>query len=308
MKTISLSFALAFFVHSTAHAIVGGQLSDPDEYQQIGAVVGGSGIGSFVALSENWVLTAAHVVDTASTASTLLIGGHPDTPIIGEPFFLAEQIILPPDYVMGEFHDDLALIKLSALSVIQPSLHNMSFATLSNVAVTGSLPGTATVTGFGQELVDGSPPAEFFRRSVSMATTTADPFDVVGVAPFPTVFPTGCGGGIILCTYGTTGGAPGDSGGGTFLDYGGGEIVGAINSFVFDENDLDSNIPLDWTNGYWTVGTSVAAYEDWIKQPESGVFTNAVFAAAPVPVPPAVMLLASALLALSRSRLKQARD
>ena len=131
-----------------------------------------------------------------------------------------------------------------------------------------------------------------------MATDSADPFATVGVPPFPTVFPTECGDGAIHCVYGA-GGAPGDSGGGVFVDSVDGEVVTAINSFIFDENDLDPTRPLDWSDGYWTVGTSVAAYEAWIKAPQAGVFTGANFSAAAfVPLPASIWLLGSSLLGL----------
>ncbi|MDA0823795.1 MAG: trypsin-like serine protease [Proteobacteria bacterium] len=295
MKTIGCSFILLLALSSNTLAIVDGQVAGINEYQSVGSVIsGGGGLGSFVALSSTWVLTAAHVVDNDPNA--ILIAGHQDAPG-GEAFFFAEQVILHPDYVAGEFHDDLALIKLSDFDPIVPSAHNISFATLSNVALPTNIPMTATVTGWGQDTVDGpvADDFEFVRRFTTVNTDTADPFATVGVMPFPTSFPTACAGGQILCTYGTNGGAQGVSGGGIFLDYGGGEVVAAINSFLFDENDIDPNIPLDWTNAYWTVGTSVAAYRAWIEEPETGVFTNAQFAAAPVPLPGAIWLIGSAL-------------
>jgi hypothetical protein len=81
------------------------------------------------------------------------------------------------------------------------------------------------------------------------------------------------------------GGAPGDSGGAMWLDYGEGEIVAGINSFIFDENVL-LNPPEtpDWTDGYWTVGTSTAYYQDWI----TSHVPTARFGGSPVPIPPAV--------------------
>jgi hypothetical protein len=99
----------------------------------------------------------------------------------------------------------------------------------------------------------------------------------------------------LLCTFDTTGGAPGDSGGAMWLDYGGGEVVAGINSFIFDENDL-LNPPEtpDWSDGYWTVGMSTAYYEDWI----TSYVPTATFGGSPVPIPAAFWLFGSGLLGL----------
>jgi hypothetical protein len=108
---------------------------------------------------------------------------------------------------------------------------------------------------------------------------------------------------MILCTFSTTGGAPGDSGGAMWLDYGGGEIVAGINSYIFDENDL-LNPPQDpeWSDGYWTVGMSTACYKDWI----TSYVPTASFGMSPVPVPATAWLFGSALglLAWLRRRAK----
>ena len=100
---------------------------------------------------------------------------------------------------------------------------------------------------------------------------------------------------MLLCTYSTTGGAPGDSGGAMWLDYGAGEVVAGINSFIFDENDLlNPPVTPDWTDGYWTVGTSTAYYKDWI----SSYVPGATFGGTAVPVPSAVWLFGSGLIGL----------
>jgi hypothetical protein len=108
-------------------------------------------------------------------------------------------------------------------------------------------------------------------------------------------FPVDCSLAMLLCTYSTTGGAPGDSGGAMWLDYGAGEVVAGINSFIFDESDL-LNPPEtpDWTDGYWTVGTSTAYYKDWI----TSYVPDAMFGGTAVPVPSAVWLFGSGLIGL----------
>jgi hypothetical protein len=195
--------------------------------------------------------------------------------------------------VSGEFHDDLALIKLSAIDPINPDFVDASFATLSNVNLSSNLPATATLTGYGLTSVDGTfdETAPIVRRYGVAATDPTGPM----VSSFDPGFPIDCSLPMLLCTYSTTGGAPGDSGGAMWLDYGAGEVVAGINSFIFDESDL-VNPPgePDWTDGYWTVGTSTAYYQDWI----TSYVPNAMFGGLTVPVPPAVWLFVSGFIGL----------
>jgi hypothetical protein len=89
-----------------------------------------------------------------------------------------------------------------------------------------------------------------------------------------------------------------------WLDYGGGEVVAGINSFIFDENDL-LNPPgaPDWSNGYWTVGTSTAYYEDWI----TSYVPTAMYGGSHMPIPSAVWLFGSGLLGLIGVARRKAR-
>jgi hypothetical protein len=220
--------------------------------------------------------------------------GDPNTGAEGIYIFI-DQVIPHYNYVSGEFHDDLALIKLSAIDPIipTPGVIDASFATLSNVELSLGLPATATVTGYGLTAVDGTlDPNDPILRRFGVAAT--DPFGPPAPS-FDPGFPYDCSLAMLLCTFDTTGGAPGDSGGAMWLDYGGGEVVAGINSFIFDENDL-LNPPEtpDWSDGYWTVGMSAAYYEDWI----TSYVPTAMFGGSPVPIPAAFWLFGSGLLGL----------
>jgi hypothetical protein len=279
-----------FYLASTsgAHAIVLGTVDDDNLYSSVGYAFTSTGFGSVVALDPNWVLTAAHVVESDPL---LMVMGDA---FGAEGFYIGfDEVIKHPNYVSGEFHDDLALIKLSAFDPINPDFVDASFATLSNVSLSSGLPATATLTGYGLTSVDGTfdETAPIVRRYGDAATDPVGP-----VAPsFDPGFPIDCSLPMLLCTYSTTGGAPGDSGGAMWLDYGTEKVVAGINSFIFDESDL-VNPPgePDWTDGYWTVGTSTAYYQDWI----SSYVPNAMFGGLTVPVPPAVWLFVSGLIGL----------
>ena len=294
MRAIIRYFVLYLALSSSAHAIVLGTEDTLNTYSSVGYTIGATGAsGSVVALSPEWVLTAAHVVEDGTS---FVVMGAPYTGAEGL-YFLIDQVITHPDYVSGQYHDDLALIKLSALDPIVPTpgVVDASFATLSDIVPgSGPLPVTATLTGYGVTSIDGTvdPEAAIVRRYGVAAT---DPFGPAPL-PFDPGFPYDCSQAMLICTYDTTGGAPGDSGGGMWFDYGNGEVLAGINSFIFDENDL-LNPPgeANWDDGYWTVGMSTAYYADWI----TGHVPTALFDTSAVPVPPAVWLFGSGLLALA---------
>jgi hypothetical protein len=293
MKAIISYFLLYLALISNAHAIVMGTVDASNTYSSVGYTIADGALGSVVALDQSWLLTAAHVVEGAS--SFLVVMGDPVAETEGLYFFI-DQVITHPNYVPGEFHDDLALIQLSAANLIEPipGIIDASFATLSNVGLGDSLlPATATLTGYGLTSVDGTvdPDEPLLRRSGVATTDPSGP----GPLPFDPDFPYDCSLAMFLCTYDTTGGAPGDSGGAMWLDYGEGEVVAGISSFIFDESDLtDPSGTPDWNDGYWTVGTSTAYYEDWI----TSYVPTAMFGISAVPIPASVWLFGSGLLGL----------
>ncbi|MCG3143225.1 MAG: hypothetical protein HONDAALG_00565 [Gammaproteobacteria bacterium] len=303
MKRLVRCAAFTLALSSNVHAITVGTVDADNTYSSVGWVLTGTGLGSVVALDPFWVLTAAHVVDATDPALPLaLVMGDPNTG--AEEFYISDEIITHPNYVPGEFHDDLALISLITPIIPVPGVVDASFATLSNVALHGGLPGTATLTGYGLTQVDGSvDPNEPILRRIGVADT--DPIGPTPPPPFDPGFPFDCSQPMLLCTHDTSGGAPGDSGGAMWLDYGGDPVVAAIMSYVFDENDLlpPPQTP-NWDDGYWTVGTSVAYYQDWIRS----YVPDALFGGAPVPVPAALWLLGTALAVMGAvGRRRQAR-
>ncbi len=293
MRAIIRYFLIYMALTSNVHAIVFGTDDVLNTYSSVGyTITTAGGLGSVVALDQNWILTAAHVVESDPA---LLVMGDSFSGTEGVYYFF-EEVLTHPNYVSGEFHDDLALVKLSTINPIIPipGLIDASFATLSNADLSGDLlPATATLTGYGLTAVDGAlDSGDPILRRYGVAAT--DPFG----PSTPTVdpgFPYDCSHAMWLCTYGTMGGAPGDSGGAMWLDYGGGEVVAGINSFIFDENDLlnPSGAP-DWSDGYWTVGTSTAYYQDWITD----YVPTAMFGSSHVPIPSAVWLFGFGLLGL----------
>jgi hypothetical protein len=204
MKTLIRCSACCLALSSNAHAITSGTVDGSNAYSSVGYTFTGTALGSVVAIDPFWVLTAAHVVETGTL---YLVMGDPITG--AEGLYLPDQIIIHPDYEPGEFHDDLALINLSPANPIEPvpGVVDASFATLSSVDLSSGLPVTATLTGYGLTQVDGPlDPNEPILRRVGTAAT--DPVGPTPAPPFDPGFPFDCSLPMLLCTYGTSGGAP----------------------------------------------------------------------------------------------------
>ena len=116
MRAIIRYFLLYLALTSNVHAIVLGENDVLNMYSSVGyTITTALGLGSVVALDPNWVLTAAHVVESADPA--LLVMGNNIAGTEGVYVFF-EEVITHPDYVPGEFHDDLALVKLSPVGSV----------------------------------------------------------------------------------------------------------------------------------------------------------------------------------------------
>ena len=304
MRLIIRCAALYLAISSSAQAIVMGTDDISNTYSSVGyTLTSGGALGSVVALTPNWILTAAHVVEDAPA---LVVMGDAFAGTEGAYIFF-DQVILHHDYVSGEFHDDLALVRISDIDPINPvpGYIDASFATLSNVDPGSSvLPSTATITGYGTTDIDAGidPNAPLVRR-YGIAET--DPFGPADPG-FDPGFPYDCSLDMFICTWSSTGGGPGDSGGALFLDYGNGDIVAGINSFIFDENDLfDPAVTPNWDDGYWTVATSTAYYQDWILENVPDANFAGITA---VPVPAALWLFSSGFIVLAGLGYKRAES
>ena len=141
MRAIIRYFLIYLALTSNVHAIVFGSDDVLNTYSSVGyTLTTAAGLGSVVALDPNWVLTAAHVVDSA--APGLLVMGNPNPGGAEGAYFLFDQVITHPDYVSGEFHDDLSLIKLSAFDPINPipGIVDASFASYRTSISTAACP------------------------------------------------------------------------------------------------------------------------------------------------------------------------
>lgn len=147
--------------------IVGGQEADPGEWPWQVALVSKSSDpfnGQFCGgalISERWVLTAAHCVDTANTNSLDIIAGIHDLVAVdaGSVRVAISQIVVHPGWSDVTKDNDIALLKLAqpiaergrsadALPIAYSKLPPASIGALVGV--------NATVTGWGNRVSSGS--------------------------------------------------------------------------------------------------------------------------------------------------------
>jgi len=236
------------------------------EYACVGAVgrktaSGSKGVASGVLIAGQWVLTAAHVVqDSALTEVSVTFGATA---------YQADDWIVHSDWNGDAGHGyDLALIHLSD-----------PVAGIEAARLTGDLVGVgeiATVVGFGETgtgLTGSVLPRGTKRAGQNLIDSTADSIGLpesIFLADFDN--PTPPGSGALDLEYML---APGDSGGGWFLERNGQTVLVGISSFIFAR---DGNADSDY--GDSMAATRVADYLSWIE--DHGV---------PVPEPTSLSLL-----------------
>ncbi len=147
--------------------IVGGQEADPGEWPwqvvlvQKGAnPINGAFCGGSI-ITRDWVLTAAHCVDTASTSDLDVVVGIHDlrNPNTGFVRVALSQIVVHPGWNDANKDNDLALLKLAQPVPARAASGSglpIAYSNLATSAV-GNLAGrTSTVTGWGNRSSNGS--------------------------------------------------------------------------------------------------------------------------------------------------------
>ncbi|XP_016837012.1 serine protease homolog 126 isoform X3 [Nasonia vitripennis] len=114
LLVLSCVFALAFLASalSMSSRIVGGETAPEHAYPYQASIrVGADHKCSGSLLNNNWILTSAHCLVKYDPSSFIVVVGS-NSLIFGGFAFCARETRLHPNYVQGELHDDIALLKL----------------------------------------------------------------------------------------------------------------------------------------------------------------------------------------------------
>lgn len=231
-------------------------LAATSSYASVGQFIGTTSGSSFAAsgtlIAPNWILTAAHVVDGA-TSLTFNIGGNS---------YSASQWAYHSKWT-GDLAAgyDIALVKLSATPGIAPATRYAGSNELGAVGtsvgygMTGTgLTGATTFDGLkraGQNMIDRYYSNRNNRIVVSDFDNPSKPSDSYFGSSTP-----------LNLEYLI---APGDSGGGLFVDFGGGPLLAGVHSFGSARDGL---INSDY--GDISGHTRVSAFNSWIDSILSG--------------------------------------
>ncbi|MDR2968094.1 MAG: serine protease [Tannerellaceae bacterium] len=167
-KLISILFLLVTYVSTHAQQrIIGGSAVDiTGRPYQAAVFVGGEFIGGGVIIADQWIVTAAHVVEGCSPSSVNVSTGY--TNLNSDPRrSTVSQIIIHPNYI--PYSNDIALIKLSSPIAFGSTRKPI---TISNVNTYPA--GTAAVvSGWGQRAVGGAPSlTQLYKANVTIESCT----------------------------------------------------------------------------------------------------------------------------------------
>jgi len=273
-------------------------------YASVGQIIGADALGSFAAsgvlVAPSWVLTAAHVVDGATSLSFDFdgLGGQASG-------FAAKRWVAHPNWDgnLGKGYD-IGLVELVTAANVSPAVRYRGTGELGQIGTSVGFGKTGTgVTGW-QDVGDFS---ELQKRAgnnyIDAWLRTPGKTPRVFLSDFDNPPPDGTfvddgnnfgGAGPLPLEYST---APGDSGGGVFID----GVLAGIHSFGWGRLDGNPNSDYDDVSGH----TRVSAFNDWIdsviagggggkpKPPRGPKNTGAevVLNGAPVPEPSTLWLL-----------------
>jgi secreted trypsin-like serine protease len=236
-------------------------------YQAVGSLSTSTGFSSGTLIASNYVLTAAHSVFGAPASSVRFTVG-------GQTYFGSEVFILPGytgDLLAG---NDLAIVRLTShVTNVTPAALNSNtnekglVGTMVGFGATGTgdtgyKSGTAGTKRAGQNVLDEF--GDFFANvNIAVVMSDFDHPDIPGLSTFGSSTP-------LDLEYSV---APGDSGGGLFVDFGSGPVLAAVHSWIYGRD-----------------GTNNASYGDLMGSVRVSIHYNWIMSV--IPEPSSYVLLA----------------
>jgi len=259
-------------------------------FPSVGELTGPGQSGSGVLIGSDWVLTAGHIAFAKGSTATFAIGGTN---------YAVSSSITHPDYSFGSLASDLGLVRLANPVTGIPVVRTHQFT--DSLLPTG-LEAVWVGYGFTGTGLDGASPPLELRAFTNVIDGFGPDFEDLFPSSFVADFdrPDGSTNAVGSTTAATRlegNVAPGDSGGGVFVEIDGEYRLIGINSYTAT---LDS-FPAGSNSRYGALSgaTNLQGFHAWIAA-ETGIL--------PVPEPTTLLLLAPGLALAMRRRRPAAAD
>ncbi|CAG9765098.1 unnamed protein product [Ceutorhynchus assimilis] len=228
----------------TGIRIAGGSIAPPNSFPyQVALIISNAGFCGGSIISKDWVLTAAHCVESNNPVQVIAGAHNPSATEPSQVRIAAESCVVHPGWDLTRLENDIAVLNVPNIPIGTQTIDSIRLAPSNSGSFAGAI---AALSGWGKTSDSTSSPAIASElRNVTLSIIT----NQVCQSSFGSYVRE-----TNICTSGAgpKGACDGDSGGPLVVD---GAVVGVVS---FGSMDCEDGAPSAYAR--------VSSYTDWIQQ------------------------------------------